>query len=81
MIQAAERHFRDLERDDLRVDEDAAKSIVTWFKFVPITDGKNAGDPTKLLPWQIWVVVSLIAWKWNEKNLSDDGERLMHVLW
>ncbi len=70
---AAERHFRDLERGDLYVDEEAAKSIVLWFKFIPITDGKNAGKPTVLLPWQIWLVVSLIAWKWNENTFDEDG--------
>lgn len=79
MIQAAERHFRDLERADLRVDEDAARSIVAWFKFIPITDGKEAGKPTTLLPWQIWVVVSLIAWKWNENTFDGDGNP-MHVM-
>lgn len=70
---AAERHFRDMERDDLYVDIDAAKSIVLWFKFIPITDGPKAGQPTVLLPWQIWLVVSLMAWKWNESTFDDDG--------
>ncbi|CAL9966853.1 terminase large subunit [Vibrio phage D63] len=73
---AAERHFRDLERDDVAVNEEAAKSIVAWFKFIPITDGKNAGQPTILLPWQIWLVVSLIAWIWNESTWDDDGNPL-----
>ena len=76
---AAERHFKDMERDDLRVDIDAAKSIVMWFKFIPITDGKDAGRPTTLLPWQIWLVVSLIAWKWNENTFDEDGNA-MHVM-
>ena len=70
---AAERHFNDLQRNDLYVDEDVAKSIVLWFKFIPITDGKDAGKPTVLLPWQIWLVVSLIAWKWNENTFDEDG--------
>lgn len=66
MKQAAERHFRDLERDDFYFDEEAANSIVTWFRFIPITDGIKAGSPTVLLPWQIFIVVSLIAWKWSD---------------
>tara|TARA_R110002020_G_scaffold67718_6_gene177655 strand:- start:2592 stop:4355 length:1764 start_codon:yes stop_codon:yes gene_type:complete len=76
MRQAAERHFRDMERDDIYVDEEAAKSIVLWFKFVPITDGKNAGKPTILLPWQIWVVVSVIAWKWASNTYDEDDNPL-----
>ena len=67
---AALRHFRDLENPDFYFDEEAAKSIVLWFKFIPITDGKNAGSPTILLPWQIFVVVSLIAWKWNKDTFK-----------
>ena len=73
---AALRHFRDLENPDLYFDEEAAKSIVLWFKFIPITDGKNAGSPTILLPWQIFVVVSLIAWKWNKDTFDSDGNAL-----
>ena len=73
MMMAAERHFKDLARDDLRVNEVAAKSIVAWFRYVPITDGKDAGRPTTLLPWQIWLVVSLLSWEWNESTFDDDG--------
>lgn len=73
---AALRHFRDLENPDFYFDEEAAKSIVLWFKFIPITDGKNAGSPTILLPWQIFVVVSLIAWKWNKDTFDADGNEL-----
>lgn len=74
--QAAQRHFNDLQRDDIYFDEEAAKSIVLWFKFIPITDGKDAGKPTILLPWQIFVVVSLIAWKWSSTTFDDDGNEL-----
>lgn len=73
---ACERHFNDLQRDDIYFDVEAAKSIVAWFRFIPITDGFKAGSPTILLPWQIWVVVSLIAWKWNKNTFDDDGNPL-----
>lgn len=74
--QAALRHFNDIQRDDLYFDEEAARSIVLWFKFIPITDGRDAGKPTVLLPWQIFVVVSLIAWKWKETTYDEDGNEL-----
>lgn len=65
MMQAALRHFRDLENDKFYFDESAAKSIVLWFKFIPITDGVLAGTPTQLSPSQIFIVCSLIAWRWS----------------
>lgn len=71
MKQAAERHFKDLENPEFYFDEEAAKSIVAWFRFIPITDGIKAGQPTVLLPWQIFVVVSLIAWKWSDDIYED----------
>lgn len=74
--QACERHFFDLQRDDIYFDVESAKSIVSWFRFIPITDGFKAGSPTILLPWQIWVVVSLIAWKWNKDTFDEDGNPL-----
>lgn len=77
--QACQRHFDYVQRENVYFDEEAAKSIVNWFKYIPITDGKDAGKPTILLPWQIWVVVSLIAWKWNENTYDQDGNQL-HVL-
>ena len=63
---AALRHFRDLENPDFYFDEDAAKSIVLWFKFCPIIKGPKAGQPTILDPSQIFIAVSVMAWKWSE---------------
>lgn len=71
--QACERHFKDLERKDLYFDENTAASVVAWFRFIPITDGLNAGKSTTLLPWQIWVVCSLVSWRWNENTFDEDG--------
>ena len=73
---AALRHFQDLQRDDLFFDEDAAKSIVLWFSFCPITDGKLAGKPTILDPSQIFLAASLIGWKWGRTSYDDDGNAL-----
>lgn len=79
MVQAAERHFKDLQNPDFYFDEEAANSIVTWFGFIPITDGVNAGKPTILLPWQIFVVVSLIAWKWSDDLLEEVFGEMMQT--
>lgn len=71
---AALRHFRDLENPDFYFDEDAAKSIVLWFKFCPIIKGPKAGQPTTLDPSQIFIAVSLMAWKWSEDLFEVDED-------
>lgn len=70
---AAERHFRDLQREDIYWDEAAAKSIVAWFRFCPIIKGPKAGTPTVLDPCQIWMACSLIAWRWSEDAYETDN--------
>ena len=68
---AAQRHFDDLQNDKFTFDEQSAKSITLWFKFIPITDGAFAGKPTQLSPSQIFIVCSLIAWKWSKDEYED----------
>ncbi len=69
----AQRHFRDLQRDDIYFDDEAANSIVSWSKFCPIIKGAKAGSPTILDPSQIFMVASLIAWKWSDDVFEIDG--------
>lgn len=79
MVLAAERHFRDRNNDEFYLDETAAISIVTWFKFCPIVKGPKSGTPMVLDPSQIWMAVSLIAWKWADDlyEIDDDtGEEI-----
>lgn len=71
---AALRHFRDLENPDFYFDEQAAASIVLWFKFCPIIKGPKAGQPTILDPSQIFIAVSLMAWKWSEDLFEVDED-------
>lgn len=66
---ACQRHLDDLERDDVYFDEEDAQHIVLFFKFIPITDGKDRGKPTELLPWQIFMVGCLAGWKRTETGL------------
>jgi phage terminase large subunit-like protein len=77
--QAAERHFRDLQNPDFYFDEKAASSVVLWFKFIPITDGIHAGKQTILLPWQIFIVVSLIAWLWADDVFEEVQDEMMQT--
>ena len=74
MKHVALRHFRDLQNPDFYFDEEAANSVVTWFKFCPIVKGSKAGSPTILDPSQIFMVASLIAWKWSDDLFEYDEE-------
>ena len=71
---AALRHFKDLQRDDIYFDEDAADEIVRWFKFCPIVKGPHAGKPTRLDPSQIFIMGSLIGWKWSDDKYEYNEE-------
>jgi phage terminase large subunit-like protein len=70
----AERHVRDMERDDLYFDIAAAKSIVAWFEYCPIVKGRLSGQPMVLDPTQIFIACSLIAWKWVEDKFEHNEE-------
>lgn len=65
IIQAAYRHFKDVERDDVYICPKAITSIMTWFKFIPIPDGAMAGKPMTLSPPLIWMTCSIIGWRWS----------------
>ena len=69
IIKACERHLKDLLRDDIYFDIPEAKNIVNWFKFIPITDGKDVGKATLLFPWQIFMCCCLMAWKITSSGL------------
>lgn len=71
IILAAKRHFSDLQNSKFKFCKIGARSVVLWFNFVPITDGIFAGKPTKLSPSQIFIVCSLIGWKWSEDVFED----------
>lgn len=74
MKHVALRHFRDMQNPEFYFDEEAANSIVTWFRFCPIVKGPKAGSSTVLDPSQIFMVVSLIAWKWKDDKFEYDED-------
>ena len=71
---AAERHFKDLQNSEFYFDEEAAASIVLWFKFCPIIKGPKAGQSTVLDPSQIFILCSVIGWKWSEDKFEVDED-------
>ncbi len=60
---AAERHLRDLERDDVYFDEDSANRAIGFIESMKHYKGKWAGRNFILLPWQKFIVGSIFGWK------------------
>lgn len=69
---AALRHFQDLQRDDVYFDEESADEAVRWFKYCPIIKGPKSGSPMILDPSQIFIITSLMAWKWSTDEYEVD---------
>jgi phage terminase large subunit-like protein len=68
MIQAAcRRHLADLERADVYWCDDEWSAYVDLVSKLRIVDGHQlTGQPLTILPWQAWVVGSILAWKYHE---------------
>ena len=64
VIEACNRHLRDLKRDDLLWDDRAAERAVGFFSEVLILSaGEWEGKPFILLPWQEFIVRSIHGWR------------------
>lgn len=61
---ACARHLRDLERDDVFWDLDAADRAISYFPdILRLAGGQFEGTPFELEPWQAFVVGSIFGWK------------------
>lgn len=68
---ACHRFFRMIKDDRFYFSIDDAELIVDFFRFIPITDGLDRGKPTRLFPWQIFLVCNIIAFKWESGEAED----------
>ena len=61
---AAIRHMHDLTRDDIYFDDAEFAAFAATVAQLRITDGHElSGQPVRLLPWQTWVLGSILCWK------------------
>lgn len=67
--QQVERLERFKQRDDMYFDEKAVKDCFDFIACMKHYLGKCAGEPFILLPWQEWVVSSIIGIKWKATGL------------
>ncbi len=70
IIRAAERTMALRDDPEVYLDEDILTRFVNQSEQFIISDGHTLnGQSIKLMPWQVWVLGSSLAWKWKE----DDG--------
>lgn len=67
--QQVERLERFKQRDDMYFDEKAVQQCFDFFASMKHNLGKSAGQPFILLPWQKWVVGSIVGIKWRSTKL------------
>lgn len=63
VIWACERHFRDLERDDIYLDLEEVSVHLDFFNLLKHWKGKWAGTPIELEAWQMFIQGSIFGWK------------------
>lgn len=56
-------------RDDMYFDEEAVDNCFAFINCLKHFSGKSAGQSFKLLPWQEWVVSSIVGIKWKATGL------------
>lgn len=77
IVAACERHIADLDRDDIYWDDDEWKAYTKLVGELEICDGHElSGRGFELLPWQAWVVGSMLCWRYAE-----DGRRRFKTGW
>lgn len=60
---ACERHLRDLLRQDVHFDSEAAARAIRFFSFLRLTEGAFAGKPFILQPSQEFIIGAIFGWK------------------
>lgn len=75
---SCERHFADLERDDIYFSEEHAKRVCAFVQLMRHVKGQFARQCIRLQPWQVFFVGSLFGWmrkdtkrrRYTEANLT-----------
>ena len=74
---ACARHLRDLEREDLYFDTDAAEYVFDFYRHVlRLNGGEFEALPFELLAWQKFVIGSIFGWK-----RADTGYRRFRLVY
>lgn len=63
VIWACERHFRDLQRDDIYLDLEEVSVHLDFFKLLKHWKGRWSGQAIELEAWQMFIQGSIFGWK------------------
>lgn len=61
--QAVDRFFKDMERDDIHLDWQAAERVMNFVQRMPHIKGPLAGTPLQLDLWQKFIYLNIFGWK------------------
>lgn len=67
-INAVKRFENDLQRTDLEFREDAVNHVLWFFSALKHFEGKHAGIPFELEPWQVFIVANIYGFYWKGTN-------------
>jgi phage terminase large subunit-like protein len=76
---AVERYFNDLKRDDVYLDYDTAADLLHFCTFITHHKGPLAGQPFKVEPWEQWILVNAICWRYRATGLRRFREAFIFV--
>ena len=77
--QAVERYFSDLERNDIYLDHHEATDLLHFCSFITHHKGPLAGQSFHVEPWEQWVLVNAICWRWRENDLRRFREAFIFI--
>ncbi|EJG1872657.1 terminase large subunit [Vibrio parahaemolyticus] len=79
MLKTVERYFNDLQRNDIYLDVDEAKRIIHFCSYVTHFKGPLAGQPFTIEPWEEFILINAICWKWSNTGLRRFREAFILV--
>src|SRR5574343_56895 len=60
-------------------DEETALKYIRFIERLSLTEGKWAGQPFTLQPWQAFIITNIFGWKHKETGLRRYDEVTIHV--
>lgn len=79
VIWACERHFRDMEREDIYLDLQEVEKRVRFFRLLKHWKGEYAGWAFELAQWQVFRVGSVYGWKYRSTGLRRFAEAYTEI--
>ncbi|MGO2509049.1 MAG: terminase large subunit [Vibrio hibernica] len=76
---AVSRYFDDLARDDIYLDHIEAERFLRFSTLATHFKGELTGQAFVIEPWEAWILVNAICWKWKGTNHNKHREIFVFV--